>query len=29
MFWDYAGDPTGTLLNTINASLRPVSAHKP
>jgi len=23
MFWDYAGDPSGALLNTINATLRP------
>jgi chitinase len=29
MFWDYAGDPTGALLNAINASLRPEAAGKP
>jgi len=28
MFWDYAGDPTGALLNTINASLRPTATGK-
>jgi chitinase len=28
MFWDYAGDPSGTLLNTINATLRPAGESK-
>ena len=28
MFWDYAGDPSGALLNTINATLRPAGEGK-
>jgi chitinase len=28
MFWDYAGDPSGALLNTINATLRPAAEGK-
>jgi len=28
MFWDYAGDPSGALLNTINATLRPATTSK-
>lgn len=26
MFWEYSNDPTGTLLKTINQSLRPAAA---